>query len=106
MDAYVIGYSTFLNGGTVGFTRDTADIRFACDAGVGEMDALHCATDFAKEALIIIGSSFAVSIDADAADGVSLSVVSALEWMVTVANAGEVILFAAAGVPLGGVREG
>ena len=51
--------------------RDTADVRTAGNAGVSKPDVLHCtAIQITKKACIIL----TISIDADAADGVALSI--------------------------------
>ena len=107
VDADIGSYGAVLNGGFENIACYTPHFVIACDAGVGQIDALDGAVaDFSEEALAVIRISIAALVEADAADGVVLAVEGTFECVVIDTDSSIVVLGAGSIVPLGGVGVG
>ena len=100
----------------VDIAHEAADVLMTFDIGIREDDVLHRAgaADVAEEALAAVGVVHAGRIDADAADGVSVAVIGAVEALAVAADWREVAIETCPVVPrrgfaigdVGGLAEG
>ena len=104
VDGHIVGHGAILDGALERIACNPADIVFARDTGIGQMDTLDSAVvEIAKEALKGFVSFI---IDADAADAVVLPIEGASERGGIGAYGGIIVLGAGAVVPRGGVSVG
>ena len=116
MDADVTAYTAVLHNAAFprvycDISRDTTHILSAGDAGIGQDDipdgGINCTT---KETLVAVSSGGTALVDADAADGMALTVKRAAEISqvaINIAADGGVVVLGAGGiVPIGGVGIG
>ena len=113
MDGDITAYAAVLHNATItgvlrNISRNAADILLTGDAGIGQDDVPDGGTTgHTKETLVAVCIGDAAFIDADAADGMALTVEGAAEVSIAIVNTsaygGVVVLHAGGIVPVGGV---